>query len=309
MIGQIKSERTHSDLQNEFPGNFAAAKQSIFKIKNMRILFVLLLIPLASSGQENRNPWMDRENRIGISIGIGTVTFREKNTSPLVYRSRPPGLRLFYQLETNNTIITADLELKAGPMRPKRFPDRTLVFEEEDYKGNKQIKKFPVRGSFLGARVSVGGYYKIRSTQLSTFKTAAGIRFSNQMAYPQGWTTTGVFNALSIAPAAIVQHEINEDHRLASGLSVPVLTRLTRIPYHGSISYPNTGTTGGFFRNPTWATLPGFIAPSFNLSYDYTFNESFGAGLNYQRDHVFIRGSSPLRYSAQSLSPQFYYQL
>jgi hypothetical protein len=245
------------------------------------ILIFLMLTSLRGVSQQDTRPWMARENRLGISVGIGSHTYLDQNTSPLIYQSKPKNVRLFYQLESNDLLITLDIDVKMGGLKPKNHHNRILVFEEENYKGGKEVKKFPAGGSFLGAKVSVSAFYKIKSTQESTFKVATGLSVSNEMFYPQGWTSSGMMSALSFAPKALVQHRVNDHNKFTASLRLPLVARVTRLPYHNSISYPNSGQVEGFFRNSTWAGPAKFIAPEISLSYEFLFSNRWGTGLTY----------------------------
>ena len=130
-------------------------------------LAALLITGFAHAQDYENRPWMPLENRIGLALGIGSVTYLDKNSSPLVYQSRPKNLRLFYNLESNTFLFSVDLDVKMGSNGPRYHQDRTLYFQEEDYKGTKEDKKFPAGGSFMAARISLGAYYKISSTQES----------------------------------------------------------------------------------------------------------------------------------------------
>ena len=61
-------------------------------------LALLLITGLAHAQDYQNRPWMPLENRIGLAIGIGSVKYLDKNSSPLVYQSKPKNLRLFYNL-------------------------------------------------------------------------------------------------------------------------------------------------------------------------------------------------------------------
>ncbi|HEY0653093.1 MAG TPA: hypothetical protein VGD65_08190 [Chryseosolibacter sp.] len=246
-----------------------------------RITLILLLAPFSLAAQEDSRPWMARENRIGLSIGIGTHRFLDQNTSPLIYQSKPKNVRLFYQLESKDLVVTFDVDVKMGGLQPKNNPNRMLVFEEEDYKGKKETKKFPAGGSFLGAKVSLGAFYKIRSTQESTFKVAAGLSVTNELLYPQGWTSSGMMNALSFAPKALVQHRINNSNKVTASMRLPVVARVTRLPYHNSVSHPESGQVSGFFKNSQWTSLGHFLAPDLSIGYEYLFSSRWGTGLTY----------------------------
>lgn len=234
-------------------------------------------------GQEtNRIPWMARENRIGIALGIASVSFSDKNTSPLVYQSKPKMVRFFYQLESNHILITFDIDVKVGSTKTKHIANRMLFFQEEDYKGKKEDKKFLVGGSLLAGRISVGAFYKISSTQHSTFRVAVGGKISNELFYPQGWTSAGIFNALSFSPEGIAHHRIDDSHALTASFRLPLVTQLTRLPYYNTVSHPDKSLLGGFFRNKEWVGIGKYAAPALQLGYTYNINTNWGTGLSYE---------------------------
>ncbi len=56
-------------------------------MKQRFTLALLLLIGFVAQAQEyEKRPWMPLENRIGLALGIGSVTYLDKNSSPLVYQ-------------------------------------------------------------------------------------------------------------------------------------------------------------------------------------------------------------------------------
>ncbi|MBS1557376.1 MAG: hypothetical protein JST69_01510 [Bacteroidetes bacterium] len=247
------------------------------------VLFFLAMLSQAGICQEaNRIPWMARENRIGIAIGIGSVTYADRQVSPLTYQSKPKVVKLLYQLETNHLLFAFDIDIKVGSTKSKRFAKRIIYFQEEKLTGEKEDKKFPVGGSFLSGKISVGAFYKIQSTQNSTFRVAAGGRISNELFYPQGWTTAGIFNALSFSPEGCVQHRIDNTHVLFASFKLPVLTQLTRLPYYNTVSQPDKNLWQGFFQNKQWVGLSSYLAPSVNVGYTYQINANWVTGVNYE---------------------------
>jgi hypothetical protein len=278
-------------------------------MKHTLTLAALLVFGIAAHAQNyETRPWMPLENRIGLALGIGSVTYLDKNSSPLVYQSRPKNLRVFYNLESNDFLFSVDLDVRMGGTLPKYHKDRTLFFQEEDYKGNKEDKKFPAGGSFLAGRISLGAYYKISSTQESTFKVAVGGRIMNEMFYPQGWNTGGMFNALSFSPEALTQHRINEHHKFTASVRIPVIARLTRLPYDNTVSAPDKDQVQGFFRNSEWVGPRKFLAPAVTLGYNYQINQRWGAGLNYELGWYNIQQSQSMKALSQSLLANFYHQ-
>lgn len=274
------------------------------------IAVVCLTVAGVTQAQDyQQRPWMPLENRIGFAMGIGTVTSLDKNTSPLIYRSQPKNLRLFYNLETNDFLFSLDLDFKIGGNTPKYHPGRTMFFEEEDLTGKREEKRFPAGGTFMAARFSVGAFYKIPSTQESTFKVAVGGRVMNELFYPQGWTTVGLFNALSLSPEAMAQHRVDEHHAFTASVRIPAVALITRPPYHNTVSAPNTSLAGGFLKNTRWAGPDKFLAPAFGVGYQYQFNQKWGAGLNYDFGWYKVSDPESLRMVSQTVLANFYHQL
>lgn len=276
-----------------------------------RIIILLLglaVTALAQAQDYQKRPWMALENRVGLALGIGNVKYLDQNTSPLIYRSRPKNVRLFYNLESNTFLFAFDLDLKIGSNVPKYHPSRTMYFQEEDYTGKKEDKKFPAGGSLMAGRISIGTYYKISSTQESTFKIAVGGRISNELFYPQGWTASGLFNSLSFSPEGLAQHWIDEHNSITASIHVPVVALLTRPTYDNTVSRPDKTTVEGFFENSRWVSPKSFLAPAFGIRYDYQFNQHWGAALNYEFGWYSIDTPQPFRATQQTLLANIYHQ-
>jgi hypothetical protein len=272
------------------------------------ITLIVMTASIAVHAQDyQKRPWMPLENRIGLALGIGSITYLDKNTSPLIYRSKPMNLRLFYNLESNTFLFALDVDLRMGGNQPKYHPNRTLYFQEEDYTGKTEEKKFPAGGSMMAGRISIGTYYKIPSTQESTFKVAVGGRISNELFYPQGWTMAGMFNSLSFSPEGLVQHWINEHHSITASARIPVVAWLTRPPYDNTASAPDKTMVSGFFSRAEWVGLDKFIAPAIGLRYAYQFNQKWGAGLNYEAGWYSISTPQSFRGLSQTVLANVYH--
>jgi hypothetical protein len=277
-------------------------------MKKLLLTACLATLALASRAQDDTRPWMPLENRVGISLGIGRHTFLDQNTSPLVYESRLKNVKLFYQLESNHILFTFDIDVSLGGLQPMNNKNRTLVFEEENRNGEKETKRFPAGGSMLIAKVGAGCFYKIKSTQESTFKVAAGLRISKEVFYPQGWTPTGLMSALSFSPQAIAQHRIDEHHKFTATVRLPVLAYVARLPYHNSVSHPDVSQLKGFAKNSEWTTFNKFAAPQASLGYDYQISNHWGTGLTYDFSWYNVTTEQKFRAVSQSLKANFYHQ-
>ena len=80
-----------------------------------RILITIFSIAaLTGHAQEDKRPWMPLESRIGIALGIGSHTYLDHNSSPLIYQAKPKNVRLFYQLESKDLLFSFDVDVKLG---------------------------------------------------------------------------------------------------------------------------------------------------------------------------------------------------
>jgi hypothetical protein len=278
-------------------------------MKQFFLFTIVLAVGFAASGQDySERPWMALENRVGVAIGIGSVTYLDRNATSLIYQSKPKNARLFYHLETNHFLFAMNLDMRIGSNGPKYHKARTFYFREENYKGKFEDKKFPAGGTFLAGRVSLGAYYKISSTQESTFKVAVGGTIMNELFYPQGWTTAGLFNALSLSPEAFVQHRIDGHHSFQASFRIPILTNLTRLPYDNTVSKPDKSIMKGFLDNAKWVGPGKYLAPAMSISYNNQLNSHWGAGLTYELGWYSIQQPQSMKATTQSLLANFYHQ-
>lgn len=278
----------------------------------MKLIFLLMMsigiiIPACGQGDPLRS-WMPLESRIGMAVGIGSISYQDSNSSPLIYKASPKKVKFFYHLESNDFLFTVDLAFQAGKNGPKGLRDRVLFFQEEDYKGKTEDKKFPAGGSLLGGNLTLGAYYKISSTQESTCKVAVGAKVSEELFYPQGWTSAGIYNALALSPSAMVFHRFDQTHSVSAGVSMPILAKLTRLPYDNTVSKPEKNTLAGFFTNAKWAGPAKYLGPSIELGYQYHPSSRWGAGLQYEMATRRIPEPRLMKVWSQSFSASVFHQ-
>ena len=274
----------------------------------MKFTFTAVMLATAFTvgcAQENER-WMPFQNKIGVALGIGSMTYLDKNASPLVYTTKPKNVRLFYNLETTNFLFSVDVDFKIGSTVAKYHRDRTLLFYEQDYKGKNEEKKFPVGGSLMAARISLGGFYKLSSS--SNTRVALGGKVMNELFYPQGWTTPGLFNALSLSPEVLVQQRLDDRNSLTAHARVPLVTWLTRLNYDNTVSAPNSTQLRSFFKNSEWVTANRFVSPAVGIDYNYHINNKWGAGLSYEFVWYSITTPQPMKGVSQSLLANIYRQ-
>jgi hypothetical protein len=278
----------------------------------MRLIIILIISSAAviniTAQETDERSRMPLESRIGLALGLGSVTYLDTNTSPLIYSSRPKYVRLFYNLESNEILFTADIDFRLGGNSPKYPGARTLFFREEDYKGKTEDKKFDAGGTFLAGRVSMGFFYKIPSTQESTFKVAVGVRATDEMFYPQGWTSGGIFNALGLAPEAVTQHRADAKSSFTASVRIPVVALVTRLPYDNTVSRPGRTVLGGFFENTEWSWPDKFIAPSASMGYNFQISDRWGAGLNYEFTWYNIKRPQTMKAVSHTFQGIFHHQ-
>lgn len=266
------------------------------------IAAVLLFNGIVAFGQDRADgQGTALRHRIGLAVGIGNIRYLDRNSSPLIYQSKPKCVRLFYNMEDDDFLFAIDVDVRVGGNSAKNHRGRMLYFREEDYKGHKEEKKFPVGGSFLAATVSLGAYYKLNGDADRAHDVALGGRIMNELFYPQGWTNSGMFNALSLAADAKGRYTADDVHVFSASAGLPVLTRLTRLPYHGSVSAPGKTQVAGFFRNSKWVGLAGYFAPAITAEYTYLFDSNWGAGIGYGWNRYSIEIPERMTGNAQTM--------
>ena len=127
--------------------------------------------------------------------------------------------------------------------------------------------------------------------------------------YPQGWTVSGLFNALSFAPEAITQHRVDDHHSFTASVRIPVITFLARAPYDNTLSVPGKTMVGGFLSRGQWVGPVKYFAPAIGLGYNYQISQHWGAGLNYEVGWYSVSPAQSFRAVSQAFLANFYHQL
>ena len=190
------------------------------------------------------------DNRfLDFRIGYKISSIHDQNTSHLIYRANLPMFSARLVREGSRGIFSGLIACGRGPLYPRQFPDRTILFGEQDINDHLITTPVSMQGKLSVLRYSMEYLRNLNSSD--GFKTYLGGRLTEEIAYSEGFVTPGLMNTLSFAPAFETQYIGLNRSFLSIGLAIPIVALNSRSAYHNSVSLPETKKLRGFFKNGT----------------------------------------------------------
>jgi hypothetical protein len=249
-----------------------------------------------------------RRNAFGLRLGFNRMAVLDQNTSSLVYRGNIPMLGFEYQAYEENGYLIGRLQLGHGSFASKSYPGRSISFLSQNVKGETDTVTVPMSGANTLGRLEFGYLQKINPGR--QVEVAAGGIVSNELFYPQGFTMPGLMNVAALSPALQLSYLTDAKSFFSIGLTMPLVSAVSRSAYHNSVSLPGGSKAGGFFRQGT--AVQGFNQHrqmKIAASWHYRVGSRWLAGLHY--DFRALKNAKPRELSMTqhelSISMQYIY--
>lgn len=186
---------------------------------------------------------------LDFKLGYRHSKILDQNTSKSVYLANQPTIGIGWKKDHPQWYTATYLELGRGPLSAEKYPDRQIVFLEEDIYDKLTTTDVAVRGNVT--RIKMSYEYLRKLNPGNKFSTYAGAQLSEEANYAQGFVTPGLMNIVSVSPALKINYLGWARSYLHLGITIPIASLVTRSAYHNSVSLPETKKLGGFFKNGT----------------------------------------------------------
>ena len=213
----------------------------------------------------------------------------DQQGSPLKYQTSEKTLNLGYKHFGENSAFDIQLKGALGDFFPTGFFNRQLYDPGFNPDGSHKNDSSLMNGKIYHGQIKMGymrsvsnGYTVIDKKDLYG-SNYAGASISNQLFYTDNFTRTGWINSSSFNGEFEHRSVFNTKHRFEIKISVPLFARVSRLPYHNSIS-SSTGESGvkTFFKEGSrLAWFGNFQNIQFDAGYEYMLNKKLGAGIHY----------------------------
>lgn len=250
------------------------------KRKLLAIIICLLSISIVSDAQSNS---------IQIGFGFQRTWILDQQGSPLKYQSKEKVLSLGYQHFNENSTLDIQLNGALGDFFPAGFFNRQLYDPGFNPDGSHKTDSSLMNGKIYSGRIKLGylrsvsnGYSVIDKKDLYG-KNYVGASLNNQLFYTNNFTRTGWMNSSSLNGEFYHRSTFNERNRFEIKISIPLFARVTRLPYHNSIS-SSTGDSNvkTFFKEGSrFAWIGNFQNVQIDAGYEYMVNKNVWVGMHY----------------------------
>lgn len=197
------------------------------KILSAILLFCCSVSVFAGSDGENK-----KLSYISFGTGYSQFNMIDRKVSPLVYRSgQSPNCLSFYQ-QSERSIFRADIDFVLSYLSPKDFSERSFVNVGPNHNGTLKEQAVTFGKSLLiQDEISIEYLRLIKKNENGKMNLFFGGRFNQYFSYASTEAPVFVFSELSLNPSLLLRYRFSETFESQTGLSVPLLSLITQMPY------------------------------------------------------------------------------
>jgi hypothetical protein len=203
-------------------------------VKRLPLVLSLFLVPLSATA---RAAPPAAEHALGLGLGYSRHTVLDEAATSLAHRAHLLTGSLLYRREGRSTRFAVRLGSGFGHQEAASHPGRAIRFVEDDLDGSRDVLAVPMRGSLHtpSAELSLE-----RRVDLGAFSLLAGGAARFEIMYADGFSRPGLMQLFTLRPSIVARHRWREGRTLELGLRATLIGWRTRMPYHQSVSQPNT---------------------------------------------------------------------
>lgn len=248
------------------------------KIITITLLFFCSVAAFAGSGSGEK-----KLSYLAIGTGYSQFNMIDRKVSPLVYGSaQSPNCLSFYQ-SSERSIFRADIDFIYSYLSPKDFSERSFINVGPNHNGTlrEQAVTFS-KSSLIQDEVTIEYLRLLKKNENGKMNLFLGGRFNQYLSYASTPAPVFVFNELSLNPSLLLRYRFSETFESQTGLSVPLLSLITQMPYSND---PTDGEhnyfVSTFLMGSHLASLNRFQRVNFQQSLIKKFNHRWAVALDY----------------------------
>ncbi len=248
------------------------------KVLTATLLLCCSIAIFAGSGGEDK-----KLSYIAIGTGYSQFNMIDRKVSPLVYSStQSPNCLSFYH-SSERSIFRADIDFVLSYVSPKDFSERSFINVGPNHNGTLKEQAVTFGKSLLiQDEISIEYLRLIKKNENGKMNLLFGGRFNQYFSYASTEAPVFVFSELSLNPSLLLRYRFSETFESQTGLSVPLLSLITQMPYSND---PTDGEhnyfVSSFLMGSHLASLNRFQRVNFQQSLIKRFNHRWAVALDY----------------------------
>jgi len=294
--------------------NFFKDKIQIFQMGMVSLKWNFLLV-LAVTGmvfttgttyaQLNADS-LQRKNHFRIEVGATYLKTMDFQYSPRMFESLRPNVQLGYSNIWKKGTFFVNLNVFMGNLSPASGPDLDFYIRETDIYGNETAELNQLEISQMGFNLEIGYLHEIKKWTKGKTSVYLGGSFEENMTYTPGFLNIGIINYTSLNGKVQLNYMLGNDKPLAFCLSLPLVSLVTRMPYHNSPNFPGkSGLEGFFINNNHVETLNHFQNFRFSVHYPLLVRKKTALNIGYEASWMHYNRPEHLTQAGSQLSLRF----
>lgn len=245
-------------------------------MKKITLLMPMIVLTLLGFAQNKPR------NQVGISVSWQNFSFLDKHSSPLAYSTNSlfPKMGMFYNKQTDKSILNIHVSAAKGSIHPSRFGARTFKTHMNDadsfqYQVASQFIHLDIEGNYFRKISSLSGD-KLNYWVGGTINEAA--YYADEVA-----NTPWLLNVADVAPGFQVNYLPALKHSISVRLDLSVLGVVTRPVYALFPKSNKDKNVPAYFKQGSHlASVNKFQKFNFQVGYQYQLATHFTAGVEYR---------------------------
>jgi len=235
----------------------------------MYMTLLLLTFCLQAQAQQS-DGYLLKKNQFSVGIGVGYFKMVDFQFSPNLYQSVRKNLQLGYSNRWKKGIFSTKLNVFFGGLTLNSGSELNFYLQETDIYGVETINQEEIKLSQLGLNVELGYLHKLSKLASSNTMLYLGGSLEECLIYTPGFLSMGTINYGSLNAKARFDYFLGNGKPIILGLSFPIVSMVTRLPYHNAPNYPGKSGIQGFFTdNNNIETLGHFQNFRFSAKYNW----------------------------------------
>jgi len=249
------------------------------------MLFTLLLsiICFFEANAQQSDSYLLKKNQFRVGIGAGYFKIADFQFSPNMFQSVRTNLQLGYSNRLKKGIFSTNLNVFFGGLTLNSGSKLNFYLKETDIYGVESTKSEEVKVSQLGFNFELGYLHKLSKLASSNKMLYLGGSLEEYMAFTPGFLSIATINYGSLNAKARFDYFLGNGKPIIFGLTLPIVSVVTRMPYHNSPNYPGKSGIQGFFTdNNNIETLVHFQNIRFSAKYTWLVKKRVAFDVTYE---------------------------
>jgi len=250
----------------------------------MAILVICLVCCFSAQAQESNDDDYDlKKNKFRVGVGVGYFKMADFQFSPNLFKSVRENLQLGYSNRFKKGIFTTNLNVFLGTVNLNSGSEIRIYGRETDIYGVEKIETKELELSQLGFNLEIGYVHRLSKLAASRTIFYLGGSVEECLTYTPGFLSVGTINYGSVNAKAKLDYFLGNGKPISFGFSIPVVSVVTRFPYHNAPNYPGKSPLAGFFTdNNNLESLNHFQNIRFSAKYNWLVRKRIAFDITYE---------------------------